>query len=145
MTKIDGAICDPYEILISYPISFTKNKFNNYDSGINDNKYKKQFEIGKKLHEKNREIDTFNKDNKVYKDLCLGIEIDGKDLVLEDRYKYLYPNNVTLCESNCTMDSTDFVLERINCKCTYKEIIDFKRVDQDTNDILNDPNFHKTT
>ena len=145
MSKIDGSICDPYEILVSYPISFNKNKFNNYETGINNNKYLKQFEIGKKLHQQNPDIDTFNKDNIVYKDICLGIEIDGKDLVLEDRYNYLYPNNVTLCESNCTMDKTDFDLERINCKCTYKEIIDFKRVDKDSNDILSDPDFHKPT
>ena len=145
MQKIDGSICDPYEILISYPIAFNKNNFNNFAGGINDNNYLKQFNLGKELHKKNPEIDTFNKDNIVYKDLCLGLEINGKDLVLEDRYKYLYPNNVSLCESNCTMKNTDFDLERINCMCTYKEVFDFNRVDEDTNDILNDPNFHKKT
>ena len=145
MTKIDGSICDPYEILISYPISLNKNRYNNYETGINDNYYLNRFEIGKLLHQKNSDIDTFNKDNKVYKDICLGIEINGKDLVLEDRYKYLYPNNASLCESNCTMVNTDYDLERINCRCIYKEIIDFKRVDKDSNDILNDPKFNKPT
>ena len=42
------------------------------------------------------------------------------------------------------MNNTDFDLERINCNCTYKEIFDFYRIDEDTNDILNDPNFIKT-
>ena len=41
------------------------------------------------------------------------------------------------------MKNTDFDLQRINCMCTYKEIIDFKRIDEDTNDILNDPDFEK--
>ena len=79
MEKIEGTICSPYEILISYPISFNKNKFNNYENGINDNNYLKQFNIGKELHKKNDEIDTFNKNNKVYKDLCTSVDIDGKD------------------------------------------------------------------
>ena len=120
MEKIEGSICSPHEIIISYPIFFNKNKFNNFLEGKNDNEYLKKFLIGKELHEKNPEIDTFNKENKVYKDLCLGIELEGKDLVLEERYNYLYPNNKSLCESNCTMNNTDFDLERINCLCTYK-------------------------
>ena len=145
MEKIEGSICSPYEIVISYPIFFNKNKFNNFEDGINDNTYLKQFKIGKELNEKNPEIDTFNKDNKIYKDICLGLELDGKDLVLEERYANLYPNNMSLCESNCTMNNTDFTLERINCLCTYKEVFDFYRKDEDNNDILNNPNFIKPT
>ena len=141
--KLEGSICSPYEIEISYPIFYNKNKYDNYQSGKNYNNYLKQFMIGKDLHSKNSEIDTFNKDNKVYKDMCIGVEINGKDLVLEERYDYLYPNNVSLCESNCTMKNTDFDLQRINCMCTYKEIMDFKRIDEDNNDILNDPDFDK--
>ena len=60
------------------------------------------------------EIDTFNYNNTIYKNFCRGLEIDGKDLVFEDRYKYLYPNDKILCESNCIMNNTDFELERIN-------------------------------
>ena len=145
MEKIEGSICSPYEIVISYPISINKNKFNNFENGLNDNKYLKLFKIGKELNEKNPEIDIFNKDNKVYKDICSGLELDGKDLVFEDRYDNLYPNNISLCESNCTMNNTDYKLERINCMCTYKEVFDFYRTDEDNNDILNDPNFVKPT
>ena len=141
MDRIDASVCDPYEILISYPIVFNKNRYNNYESGFNDNEYKKKFDIGKKLHLKDNELDTFNSNDTLYKDLCLGIEIDGKDLVLEDRYQFLYPNGAVLCESNCTFNSTDFDEERINCKCSYKEDIDFKRVENEKNDLLNDPNF----
>ena len=43
------------------------------------------------------------------------------------------------------MKNTDFDLQRINCMCTYKEIIDFKRIDEDVNDILNDPDFDRPT
>ena len=141
MEKIEGSICSPYEIEISYPIFFNKNKFNNFETGFNENNYLKLFKIGKVLNDKDPEADTFNKENKVYKDICFGVELEGKDLVLEDRYKILYPNNISLCESNCTMSYTDFTIERINCMCTYKEIFDFYRIDEETNDILHDPNF----
>ena len=143
MEKIEGEVCSPYEILISYPLTFNKNNFNNLESELNTYNYSKLFEMGKELHEKNPEYDTFNKDNILYKDLCKGVEINKKDIVLEDRYKYLYPNNISLCESNCTMNNTDFDLERINCNCTYKEIFDFYRKDEDINDILKDPNYVK--
>ena len=145
MEKIEGSICSPHEIEISYPIFFNKHKFNNFVNGINGNIYLKQFLMGKELHSKNSEIDTFNKDNEAYKDLCMGLELDGKDIVFEERYDILYPNNVSLCESNCTMKSTDFDLERINCMCTYKEIMDFDRIDEDNNDLLGNPNFYKPT
>ena len=145
MEKLEGSICSPYEILISYPIFFNKHKYNAYEDGINNNNYTKLFQIGKMLHEDDPDFDTFNKDNIIYKELCKRVEIDGKDLVLEERYNYLYPNNVSLCESNCTMNNTDFELQRINCNCTYKEIFDFYRIDEDKNDILNDPNFPKPT
>ena len=39
------------------------NNFNHFSRWINDNSYLRKFEIGKELHQKNQEIDTFNKDN----------------------------------------------------------------------------------
>jgi len=80
----------------------------------------------------------------VYKELCVSVEIDGKDLVLEDRYKNLYPNDALLCESNCTYNHTEFELERIVCSCTYKQIFDFNRREFERTDILNDGNFTLT-
>ena len=73
----------------------------------------------------------------------MPLEINGKDLVLEDRYNQLFPNNVSLCENNCTLFYTDYELGRVNCKCNYKEIIDFNRDEPATSDLLNDPNFAK--
>ena len=52
MERIDASVCDPYEILVSYPIVFNKNRYNNYESGFNDNEYKKKFDIGKKTASK---------------------------------------------------------------------------------------------
>jgi len=142
MKRIVGTLCDPNEIIISYPIVYNKNNFDNYDSGFNNNEYKKKFEIGKRLYLKNPELDTFNSNDSLYKDLCIGIEIDGKDLVFEDRYEVLYPNGALLCENNCTYNNTDFEEERINCRCNYKVDIDFERVEKGKNDLINDPNFN---
>ena len=109
--EIDETTCDPYELIISYPL--TLNRFNDYEGGLNKNEYRKKFEMGKKLHLRDSNVDTFNVNNTVYKSFCRSLEIDGKDLVYEDRYKYLYPNNKVLCESNCIMNNTNFDLERI--------------------------------
>ena len=138
--KFDALVCEPYEILISYPLCLSK--FDKYVDGINQNEYRKKFEIGKELHYKDNEIDTFNFNNTIYTHFCKELEINGKDLVFEDRYKYLYPNNKLLCESNCTMNNTDFDLERVNCLCTYKDVFDFNRKEEEINDILNNPDFY---
>jgi hypothetical protein len=145
MERIDASLCDPYEIIVSYPIVYNKNKFNNYDSGFNNNEYKKKFEMGKILNLKNNEVDTFNLNDSIYKELCTGIELYGKDIVFEDRYETLYPNGALLCESNCTYNNTDFAEERVNCKCAYKQEISFNREEEEKNDLVNDPNFHVPT
>jgi len=140
--KMNETTCDPYELIISYPL--TLNRFNDYEGGLNKNEFRKKFEMGKKLHLRDSNIDTFNINNTVYKSFCRSVEIDGKDLVYEDRYKYLYPNNKVLCESNCIMNNTNFDLERIICLCSYKEEIVFNREDEAV-DIFNDPNFNIPT
>jgi len=142
MKIIPASVCDPYELIISYPIIYNKNRFNDYDSGFNNNEYKNKFEMGKLLNLKNNEIDTFNLNDSIYKNLCTGIELYGKDIVFEDRYETLYPNGALLCESNCTYNNTDFAEERVNCKCALKQGIDFNRKEEEKNDLVNDPNFH---
>ena len=145
LKRIEISVCDPNEIIISYPISYTLKKFDDLLNGINKNEYRNKFEIGKKLHRENNNIDTFNFNNSVYKELCTSVVINGKDLVLEDRYTYLFPNNVSLCEDNCSVFYTDYDLERVNCKCNYKEIFDFNREEPVSSDLLNDPNFVNPT
>ena len=139
--NIDASICEPNEIIVSYPISYTIPKYDTPSNWTKINEYKRKFDMGKELSHKNKNIDIFNFNNSVYKDVCVGVELKGKDLILEDRYDYLYPNNITLCENNCTFYSTDYELGRIACKCNYKKEIDFNREYPETSDLLNDPNF----
>ena len=140
LKRIEISVCEPKEIIVSYPIAYTLAKFDS--NGRNNNEYRNKLQIGKDLHNQNKDIDTFNFNNSVYKELCTPIVINGKDLVLEDRYENLFPNNVTLCEENCTVYYIDYELERVNCKCNYKEILDFNREEPVTIDLLNDPNFN---
>ena len=134
---------EPYEMLISYPLLL--NKFDKYIEGINQNEYRKKFDIGKELNKKDNEIDTFNYNNTVYKYFCKELEINGKDLLFEDRYKYIYPNNKLLCESNFTFNNTDFEHERVNLLFTYKDVFDFNRTEEEIIDILIDPDFYLPT
>jgi hypothetical protein len=140
--KLDALVCDPYEILVSYPLFL--DRFNQNIGTDNNNEYLKKFNIGKDLYEQNNTINTFDYNNYIYKNFCTGLEYNGKDLVFEDRYKNLYPNNVLLCENNCTINNTDFENKRINCLCIYKKESDFDRKEE-VDDIFNNPNYYIPT
>jgi len=143
--KIDASICEPNEIIISYPISYTISKFDDFNEGMNKNELRKKFEMGKILSHQNIDIDIFNYNNSAYKTICTGVELYGKDLILEDRFDNLYPNNISFCEPNCTFFKTDYELGRINCKCNYKEELVFEREYPESGDHLNDPDFKNPT
>jgi hypothetical protein len=83
---LDAHVCESNEILISYPLVFSK--FDKVLDGIVQNEYRTKFQIGKDLYHMDNEIDTFNYNNIIYKNFCRGLEINGKDLVFEDRLKY---------------------------------------------------------
>jgi hypothetical protein len=43
--------------------------------------------------------------------------LDGNDVSLEDRKKEIYPNNITLCKSNCIYKGVDLENQRVICNC----------------------------
>ena len=137
--KLDALVCDPYEILVSYPLFLER--FDDMVGTDNNNEYLEKFNIGKALYEQDNTINTFDYNSFIYKNFCRGLEYNGKDLVFEDRYKNLYPNNVLLCENNCTINNTDFENKRVNCLCTYKKDFDFDRK-ENVDDIFNNPNYY---
>jgi len=140
--KLDALVCDPYEILVSYPLFLER--FDDMVGTDNNNEYLEKFNIGKALYEQDDTINTFDYNSFIYKNFCRGLEYNGKDLVFEDRYKNLYPNNVLLCENNCTINNTDFKNKRVNCLCTYKKDFDFDR-EEKVDDIFNNPNYYIPT
>ena len=129
---LDASVCEKNEIVISYPITYMLNKKLRMLQGNEELTEEEKKEIlekfnrGKLLNEKNNSIDTFNFNSSIYSDICLPIEIDGKDLVLEDRIEFLYPN-YSFCESICTYDYTDFQGERIYCNCSIKSEVQVDR------------------
>ena len=82
------------------------------------------------INSDNIEVNSYHRykisNNGIYTDFCSTIEINGKDLVLEDRIKYLFPH-YSLCEQNCTYNHTDFEEERIYCDCPLKTEFDVNR------------------
>ena len=59
--------------------------------------------------------DIFDKDSEFYKDQCISANIDGNDIVIKDRKKYIYPNNITIC-SSC--DYMEFDIDNMVFVCS---------------------------
>ena len=126
---LDPTVCEKNEVVISYPITYmlkNKKKLRNLEEDNEEQEILDKFNKGKLINENDNSIDTFNFNSSIYSDICVPVEIDGKDLVLEDRLQYLYPN-YSFCESLCTYDYTDFQGERIYCNCTIKSGINTGR------------------
>ena len=61
--------------------------------------------------------DIYDKNSDFYNDVCTPASIGKSDIVLKDRRKDIYPNNVTLCEEGCTYNGINIEEERIICSC----------------------------
>jgi len=127
---LDASVCEKNEVVISYPITYllkTKKKLRNLEiSEEEQEEILDKFNKGKLIYEGDNSIDTFNYNSSIYTDICIPVEIEGKNLALEDRINYLFPN-YSLCESICIYDYTDFIDERIYCNCSIKSEIDVDR------------------
>ena len=125
---LDASVCGRNEVVVSYPLSYlfkNKRKLRLLDDEAMM-EIGEKFERGKLLYEKDNSIDSFNYNSSIYSDICYPIEVDGKDLTLENRISYFYPN-YSFCESTCMYDYTDFVNERIFCNCSIKLKLDVDR------------------
>ena len=127
---LDASVCEKNEVVISYPITYMlkyKKKLRNLQ--LEDDELQEiveKFNRGKELNDKDNLIDSFNYNSTIYSDICYPIEINGKDLVLDNRISYFYPN-YSFCESLCTYDYTDFSGERIYCNCSIKSGLEIDR------------------
>ena len=61
--------------------------------------------------------DIYNKSGNFYHEFCTPAFQGENDITLKDRKKYIYPNNVTLCEKNCDYNGVNFDNERVICSC----------------------------
>jgi hypothetical protein len=138
--ELDASVCEHNSIKISYPLhdlikrydSMKKKRNLEYISldltSNNRDSLREKLDKGKEISQKYPTTDIFNINDKIYSDICIAVEVDGKDLTLIDRINYFYPQ-IAICENNCTYNHTDFVNERIYCDCSFKKEFDFKRND----------------
>ena len=61
--------------------------------------------------------DIYDKNSEFYHDFCVPSYQGENDLTLEDRKKYIYANNVTLCQDNCDYEGVEQENKRIICSC----------------------------
>ena len=147
--ELDMSACYNKKIKISYPFSkilekYEKNlkKQRNLETVKLDIKSEdissliEKYHIAKKVNEEFPQIDIFNSGDYIYTNYCSSIQINGKDIVIEDRINFLYPH-YALCEQNCTYNHTDYKEERIYCDCTLKTEFDIKR-DHPENVVINE-------
>ena len=155
--ELDASICEHNSIRISYPVHDLINKYDKMTRKLraleymkidltsnNKDSLREKIDKGKEIVEEYNNSDIFNINDKIFSDICIAVEVDGKDLVLEDRINYFYPK-LSLCENNCTYNHTDFLNERIYCDCSYKTEFDFEReyspsIDLNDNQVKNDQN-----
>ena len=137
--ELDASICEHNSIRISYPVHDLISKYDRLTKHLRKLEYikidltsnnkeslREKLDKGKEIIEEYSDIDIFDINDKIYSDVCMAVEVDGKDLVIEDRINYFYPQ-LSLCENNCTYNHTDFTNERIYCDCSYKIEFDFQR------------------
>ena len=62
----------------------------------------------------------FNKNDKFYKDICSGADMDGNDITLNDRYIDVYPHDIQICPDNCECLGINYTTNVLMCDCEIK-------------------------
>ena len=70
----------------------------------------------------NEGIDIFNINSSFYYELCKNYKVNGKDMLLYDRFYEYYPN-ISVCSMNCNYLSFDLSTNLIKCICPINQII----------------------
>jgi hypothetical protein len=59
--------------------------------------------------------DIYEKNDVFYKDICSSAYIHNNDIIINDRKRYIYLNNVSLCLNYCIYEASDLEDKRILC------------------------------
>ena len=87
----------------------------------------------------NEGYDIYDMNSNFYIDYCLSASLNGNDITINDRKQEIFPNNVTLCKSDCKYQGVNLEDKRVICKCDLI-ISDEKnnsKVNENNNIILN--------
>ena len=84
--------------------------------------------------------DIFDKNSSFYSDNCAPVSINGNDIIISDRKKDFFPNNISLCNDSCYYSSVDLNSERFTCECNLnnnntKKNTDFFEEENNIDDI----------
>ena len=85
----------------------------------------------------NEGYDIYDKNNDFYKDYCLSVSINDNDITINDRKKEIYPNNVTLCKSDCKYIGVNFEDKRIICECNLINNIETNNTSDNNYNLMN--------
>jgi len=89
--------------------------------------------------------DIYEKNDIFYNNICSSAYIDSNDIVIKDRKRYIFPNNVSLCLNYCIYETSDLEGKRILCNCNlninnnshnYNEENYFE-IEEDDNNFIN--------
>ena len=69
----------------------------------------------------NQEYDIYNKSSVFYHKFCSPAYYEENDIIIRDRKKYIYPNNVILCKENFNYKGVDLLNNRIICSCNLSQ------------------------
>ena len=67
-------------------------------------------------------INIFNLSDPMFNDLCIYIEENGQDVVLDDRIE-LYFQNYSICNSNCVISKINLKNYTYICKCSDTQVL----------------------
>ena len=80
--------------------------------------------------------DIYDKQSSFYTSNCAPAYIDGNDITLNDRKKYYYPNDISLCNQSCHYIGVDYNNERFICECQLN--YNFSEINNNANNIEED-------
>ena len=85
--------------------------------------------------------DIYDKKSNFYNDICTPTHLYNNDIILKDRKKDIYPNNVTLCKENCYYNGIIREEKRIICKCNLNINNKYNDINEEDFSIDDDNNF----
>ena len=77
---------------------------------------------------KNLDVDVFNISDPFFNDLCKPFNYQNNDIILEDRYNFIY-QNYSFCEKGCNSTNIDFEKKIVTCECQVKQEMSTKNTE----------------
>ena len=77
----------------------------------------------------NLDINVFDINDPFFTDLCKPFDYRNNDIILEDRYHFIY-QNFSFCEKGCNISDIDFDKNIVSCQCKVKQEMNTENAEQ---------------